>query len=89
LAIVVRDEGPGIPMGAEEKIFRPFQRLGASVKEGVSGAGLGLAIARDLARQMGGELRCEGVSAGAAFVLRIPVAEEPGNIVEMGEEMAS
>jgi signal transduction histidine kinase len=85
LEIVVRDEGPGIPAGAEEKIFRPFRRLGSSVKEGVSGAGLGLAIARDLAERMGGTLECRQVEKGALFCLRVPAEAEPGNIVEMGE----
>lgn len=85
LSVVVRDDGPGIAAGMEEKIFRPFQRVGSSVKEGVSGAGLGLAIARDLAERMGGTLVCEGVASGASFCLRVPAVDVPGNIVDLDE----
>jgi signal transduction histidine kinase len=72
LAIVVRDQGPGIPPDAAERIFRPFERLDSRVNEGTSGTGLGLAIARDLAAAMGGTLRLVPSKRGASFELRVP-----------------
>jgi signal transduction histidine kinase len=55
--ITVADGGPGIPAGDRERIFQPFVRLGAPAHEGVPGTGIGLGIARDLARLHGGDLR--------------------------------
>mgnify|MGYP000319850788 CR=1 FL=1 len=72
LAIVVSDQGPGIPAAAAERIFRPFERLDSRVNEGTSGTGLGLAIARDLAAAMGGTLRLVPGERGASFELRVP-----------------
>ena len=71
----VRDTGVGIPAGHLERIFEPFVQLAstrASIREGV---GLGLAISRDLARGMGGDLSAESVvGAGSTFTLVLPVA---------------
>ncbi len=84
----VEDRGPGIPAGAEERIFGAFERLSERVDEGSSGTGLGLAIARDLARRMGGELRCARRDGGGArFVLELPAA--PANVVALGDRLAS
>jgi signal transduction histidine kinase len=73
----VRDHGPGVPKGEERRIFLPFQR-GAQASDGSkSGLGLGLALARGLARQMGGDLtlaRPEEGSRGAEFRLRLRAA---------------
>lgn len=70
--IVVADRGPGIPKGQEERIFEPFHRLNDRVSEGVTGTGIGLTIARDLARQHGGDLQAVPSSTGARFELRLP-----------------
>jgi signal transduction histidine kinase len=70
--IRVADHGPGIPEGREESIFEPFVRLSDSLTEGVSGTGIGLAIARELARLHGGELRLVGADRGACFELELP-----------------
>lgn len=56
LAILVRDFGPGIPEEALEKVFEPFYRLEASRNRDTGGAGLGLAIARQLAATLDGTL---------------------------------
>lgn len=50
------DRGPGIPPGDEERIFERFYRVDNSLAQKTSGSGLGLSIARSLARGMGGDL---------------------------------
>jgi signal transduction histidine kinase len=70
-ALVVEDEGPGIPSEHREQIFARFTRLEGSR---AAGTGLGLAIARELAERMEGELRLETRSGRTAFVLTLPVA---------------
>jgi signal transduction histidine kinase len=74
----VADRGPGIPAAAAERIFEPFVRLSDRLTEGVSGTGIGLAIARDLARAHGGELRLEPSERGACFALELPGPTEGG-----------
>jgi signal transduction histidine kinase len=69
--IVVADHGPGIPRGQEDKIFEPFHRLSNKVSDGVAGTGIGLSIARDLARKHGGDLTVSDSGAGARFQLEL------------------
>jgi len=57
LRIEVEDDGPGIPEDALERVFEPFYRLEASRNRASGGSGLGLSIARNIARWHGGELR--------------------------------
>ncbi|MFV1995893.1 MAG: sensor histidine kinase [Verrucomicrobiales bacterium] len=87
LEILVEDEGPGIPREAAERVFLPFERLNPGLTEGVSGTGLGLTIARDLAARMGGSLDLLPSEGGARFRLRLPV--KPANIVELAPPLAS
>ena len=54
--IRIEDEGPGIPEGELERVFRPFYRLEASRNRESGGAGLGLAIARSVVRSQGGDI---------------------------------
>jgi len=68
----VVDDGPGVPPAERERIFERFVRLDPS--GGRPGAGLGLAIARAIARQHGGDLRCDSVERGASFTLVLPAA---------------
>lgn len=72
--IVVDDDGPGIPEARREEAFRPFHRLDEGRNLQVGGVGLGLAIARDIARAHGGEITL-GVSelGGLRAALRLPV----------------
>ena len=70
-AIEVSDEGPGVPPGEEERIFERFRRGPEAGEDG--GFGLGLAIGRELAEQMGGELRFVG---NATFRATFPPAED-------------
>jgi signal transduction histidine kinase len=73
LIVEVSDEGPGVPPEDKEVIFSAFFRR-VSKSGGSSGAGLGLTIARDIARLHGGDLTLsEDVgSRGATFVVRLP-----------------
>ena len=62
--ILIDDDGPGIPPEQHESVFRPFFRLDASRNPTTGGVGLGLTIARDVARGHGGELTLEGSPQG-------------------------
>ena len=63
----MRDDGPGIPENVAPRIFEPFFTTKAT------GTGLGLALARDLARMNGGDLRLHHSSAeGTVFRLLLP-----------------
>jgi two-component system osmolarity sensor histidine kinase EnvZ len=57
--ILIDDDGPGIPSADRERVFQPFVRLGASRNRSTGGLGLGLTIARDVARSHGGDVRLE------------------------------
>jgi signal transduction histidine kinase len=75
-AVSVCDEGPGVPQEERELIFQRFQR--GRDTGGEAGFGLGLAIGRELAGRMGGELVLEDEQKpGAKFTLRLPVAHAP------------
>jgi signal transduction histidine kinase/DNA-binding response OmpR family regulator len=78
VSIHVRDTGPGIPDDRLDEIFDPFVQVGRSSAERRQGVGLGLAISRELARMMEGELRVRSVvGEGATFVLTLPRAGGP------------
>lgn len=72
----VSDKGPGIPWHNREKIFVPFFRLSNKLSDGVTGTGIGLAIARDLAIRHGGSLTLEQSDKGAAFCLVLKTEKE-------------
>lgn len=71
----VCDRGPGVPGTERERIFEPFYRLpGTSEREG--SVGLGLALARQIARRHAGEVICEGrTDGGTCFVVGLPVGD--------------
>ena len=71
--IVVSDTGPGIPTNMHDAVFEPFVQLGRSLSSSHEGAGLGLAISRDLARAMGGDLTLESQEGhGSTFTVSLP-----------------
>lgn len=71
--IRVADRGPGVPADHRERIFEKFHRVDDALTAEKTGAGLGLSIARQLARGLGGELRyAPRAGAGAEFILEVP-----------------
>jgi signal transduction histidine kinase len=80
----VADHGPGVPLQDRELIFERFQRGSRTGGEG--GFGLGLAIGRELARRLGGELALasQAPERGARFVLTLPIEMPRGSGGEDG-----
>lgn len=71
----VLDRGSGVPAGSGEKIFEKFYRAHDSLASGIQGSGLGLTIARQIARAHGGDLTYEPrAGGGSCFILRLPVS---------------
>ena len=76
--IDVADNGIGISPRDQKRIFQPFYRVGGEHREGASGAGLGLAIARYLIGGHQGTITVDSEKGeGATFSIRLPGAEEP------------
>src|SRR6202161_2002594 len=74
LTITVDDDGPGIPAGMREEVFKPFLRLDDARNQDEGGTGLGLAIARDIARSHGGDITLgDSPMGGLRATVRIPV----------------
>jgi signal transduction histidine kinase len=69
---VVEDDGPGVAENERESIFEPGVRGQAG--NGAVGAGLGLALARRLARTASGDVAVEPSTRGARFVVSLPAA---------------
>ncbi|MGH6845524.1 MAG: sensor histidine kinase, partial [Methylocella sp.] len=74
LTIHVDDDGPGIPQGRREDVFRPCFRLDDARNQDAGGTGLGLAIARDIARSHGGGISLgDSKAGGLRATVRVPV----------------
>jgi signal transduction histidine kinase len=70
----VLDRGLGVPAGAEQKIFEQFFRAHDSLNSGIQGAGLGLTLARRIARAHGGDISYRPrPGGGSCFALRLPL----------------
>src|SRR3954463_11921081 len=75
IEISVEDTGAGLPPEKLERIFDPFVQAERRLNQPVQGVGLGLAISRDLAHGMGGEITVESeVGEGSTFTLSLPRA---------------
>ena len=73
VAIAVRDTGIGVPAEKTERIFEPFVQAERALRSSDQGVGLGLAISRQLARAMGGDVRVtSAVGEGSTFTLTLP-----------------
>jgi signal transduction histidine kinase/CheY-like chemotaxis protein len=88
IAIVVRDTGPGLKDDQIERLFNPYEQLGAETARAFGGTGLGLSISRDLARLMGGELTAANApEGGARFTLRLPAPDGAAPVEPSPEEV--
>ena len=77
LEVRVLDRGLGVPAGTEERIFEQFYRAHDSLSSGIQGSGLGLTLARQIARAHGGDVtHTAREDGGSCFVLRLPSAKE-------------
>jgi signal transduction histidine kinase len=86
--VIVADSGPGVPPERAERVFDPFYQVDGSPTREHGGVGVGLAIARSVARGLGGDLKLAGGAAvegsyltGAAFSLTV-AKQAPTVIVE-------
>ncbi|MEO6867768.1 MAG: HAMP domain-containing sensor histidine kinase, partial [Gaiellales bacterium] len=88
IALLVRDEGPGIESYHHVRIFDPFYRIDVDMRSGVGGAGLGLFTARKLVEAMHGVVRVRSSPGkGATFIVELPAA--PSESGEGDDEQGS
>lgn len=81
LRIWVADDGPGLPAGAEERIFDKFYRASPSA-DGGRGSGLGLAICRAIIKAHGGNISASNrLGGGAEFVIKLPLPKDTPQVV--------
>lgn len=80
IEISVRDDGPGIPIEAKERVFERFYRVDKARSREQGGTGLGLAIVKNVVQAHGGDVRVESAPGrGAEFAFTLPAA--PGPVV--------
>jgi PAS domain S-box-containing protein len=78
----VMDTGIGIPREKEDAIFEPFVQVNVGMTRTAEGAGLGLAISRDLARGMGGDVRARSSEGhGSTFTVRLARAADDSHLI--------
>jgi two-component system phosphate regulon sensor histidine kinase PhoR len=78
LRFTVQDQGLGIPVGEQDRIFDKFYRLDPDQRRGIGGTGLGLYICRELVRSMHGRIWVEsGAGKGTTFAFELPAEPLP------------
>lgn len=78
LELSVRDHGPGVPPRDQRRVFEAFHRARRDEASATPGLGLGLALARGMAREIGGDLTLDTTCRdGARFVLTLPLESAP------------
>jgi signal transduction histidine kinase len=77
LRIAVRDQGPGIPADQLERVFEPFFRLEGSRSRESGGVGLGLSIARNIARWHGGDVTLSNALGGKGLIAELALPRRP------------
>jgi DNA-binding MarR family transcriptional regulator/anti-sigma regulatory factor (Ser/Thr protein kinase) len=86
LAIEVSDDGIGIEADALDRIFEPHQQASPAVHERFGGSGMGLAVSRELARALGGDIEVRSRPGhGAAFRVTVPLVSVPDIGLEAGD----
>ena len=74
MRIEIDDNGPGVPADKREEVFKPFHRLDEARNQDTGNSGLGLAIARDIARSHGGDIWLDKSELGGLkAVIRLPL----------------
>jgi len=71
VVLEVEDSGPGIPAGERERVFAPFYRASATMERNPGGAGLGLAIVRDIATLHGAGISLGDAAGGSGLLVRV------------------
>ena len=88
LQILIRDAGPGIPEEDFERVFHPFVRLEASRNQATGGIGLGMAIARSIVRNHGGDISLSNETTGGFLVtIHLPMHEKTVFESEVASQM--
>ncbi|MGU3493359.1 sensor histidine kinase [Xanthobacteraceae bacterium A53D] len=92
VAVIVEDDGPGIPRDRQEQVFAPFFRLENSRNRETGGVGLGLAIARTIVRHHGGDVMLENAERGLRVIISLPAVVSdmppPSPVVHKDAEQA-
>ena len=80
----VDDQGPGVPVSERDAVWRAFYRRKESIAAGATGAGIGLAVVRELVLQSGGSVQVtDAPNGGARFIADLPRAATPENADEL------
>lgn len=78
VVLQVRDRGPGLPAGAEDRVFERFWRADGGRARGRGGSGLGLSIVKEIVRSHHGRVRaCNRPGEGATFTVKLPARDGP------------
>ena len=74
IQLIVEDDGPGIPRGARDRLFEPYERLARDRTSERTGSGLGLAVVRQIVIACRGTVRIDDTDRGARIVITLPAA---------------